>query len=329
MMRQEERVCTGSLRPGLALGALLAVVVAAAGAGAPGTAAEAGAQPRPVSLSAGEQARLGITTTVLAAATAPAGVATTARVLDPAPLIQLDAEIGSAAASLAASRAEAARTRQLYAEDRTASARALQTAEAQAAADQERLLSAQRRLLIEWGQGVARLSDGRRAGLLDELARVRAELVRVELPAGAATPAPGSAVELHGSAEQHALRASVLGLLPVADPRLQTRGVLAEVKGADATLAVGEMLSARLPSATHAARGVRVPRAALLRKDAAVWVYVQTAPNGFVRRELRDYQPLPDGWFVGGGLAPGDRVVTAGAEMLLGLEAPPADTGAD
>src|SRR5439155_956137 len=95
----------------------------------------------------------------------PAGLASTARVLDPGPLIQLDADLAAASASLAASRAEAGRTRKLYAQDRTASARALEAAEAQAQADLQRVNGAQRRLLLEWGDGVARLAARRRAAL--------------------------------------------------------------------------------------------------------------------------------------------------------------------
>ncbi len=319
MNRQESR----RRRAGLWL-VLAAAAVTQAGA------AEGGAHPAfTVEVSADEQARLGVTSQVLRAASAPSGTTTTARVLDPAPLIQLDGELAAAAASAAASHAEAERTRKLYAEDRTASARALETAQAQAAADRQRRDSAQRHLLIEWGAGIADLSDTRRAELLNELARVHAELVRVELPPELAPPARGSTVQLYAGGGNTARPAGVLGLLPGADPRLQTRGVLVELKGPEATLAVGEMLRALLPVSARAAQGVLVPRAALLRKDARVWVYVQSAPTTFVRREINDYQPLAAGWFVGAGLKAGERVVTSGAEVLLGIETPPADTGED
>ena len=117
-------------------GVLLALGV---GAGGAGYAQGGDAAPQPITLSAAEQGRLGVQTQVLIAAPAPQGLATTARVLDPGPLIQLDADLAAASASLAASRAEASRTRQLYAQDRTASARALEMAEAQAQADLQRV----------------------------------------------------------------------------------------------------------------------------------------------------------------------------------------------
>jgi hypothetical protein len=305
-------------------GVLLALGV---GAGGAGYAQGGDAPPQPITLGAAEQARLGVQAQALSAAPAPQGLATTARVLDPGPLIQLDADLAAASAGLAASRAEAGRTRALYAQDRTASARALEMAEAQAQADLQRVDGAQRRLLLEWGDAVARLPARRRAALLNDLAHVRSELVRIELPPEAPVPTAGSVVRLRSSAAATVMQAKVLGLLPVADPRLQTRGVLAELSGSQAQLAVGQMLSAQLPASAAAAAGVVLPRGALLRKDSQVWVYVQTAPTTFVRREVKSYQPLTEGWFVSGGFAPGERVVTAGAAALLGVETPAGDSG--
>lgn len=305
------------------VGALLAVTI---GVSAAGYAQTGNAQPQPITVSAGEQARLGVLTQSLTAAPAPAGSATTARVLDPGPLIQLDADLTAASASLAASRAEASRTRKLYAQDRTASARAVETADAQAQADLQRVNSARRRLLLEWGDAVAGLAAKRRAALMSDLAHVRSELVRVELPPEAPVPGAGALIRLQSGAAAQPMQAKVLGVLPVADPRLQTRGLLAELTGTQATLAVGQMLSAQLP-APAAAAGVVLPRGALLRKDSQVWVYVQTAPTTFVRREVAGFQPLDAGWFVSGGFTPGERVVTAGVAALFGAETPAAGGG--
>jgi hypothetical protein len=296
---------------------LLAVVlVLAAGA----RAAEEPA-PKPVTVSTEQQARLGVRTQKLAPADAPAGLLSTARVLDPAPLIQLDSDLAAAVSSLTASRAEAARTRRLYGEDRTASAHAVESADAQAQADEQRVSAAGRRLLLEWGSGVAALPAARRTALLNDLAHVRAELVRVELPADAAVPGTGAIVRLQPGGAAEALPAKTLGMLPVADPRLQTRGLLVELRGAQASLAVGQMLTAQLPAAA-APRGVLLPRSSLLRLDSRVWAYVQTTPTRFVRREVRAFQVLEAGWYVPAGFAPGEAVVTAGAGALMGVETP-------
>jgi hypothetical protein len=296
---------------------------ASAGAvdGAQGAGREEG--PKAISVDAGEQARFGIAITTLKAVAAPSGSATTARVLDPGSLLQLDSELAAASASLAASRAEAGRTRKLFAQDRTASARAVEAANAQEQADLQRVSATQRRLALEWGGGLADLPANRRATLLNDLARARAELIRVEMPAGAPVPRPGSAIKVRGNADSAELSGVVLGTLPVADPRLQTRGVLAELKGDAANLPIGQMLTAEISAAgPAAATGVVLPRSALLRRDSRVWAYVQTAPTTFQRREVSGYRTGPGGWFVADGFAAGDRVVTAGAAALLGIESP-------
>jgi len=279
-------------------------------------------EPRAVKLETGEQAHLGVAVTKLAAAAAPTGTPTIARVLDPAPLLTLDGELASALAAQNASRAEAERTRKLFSEDRTASERAVETANAQAQADQERVESARRRLSLEWGDGIMSMAPRKRTALLNDLAKVHSELVRVELPVGVVAPKIGSHLELRVAPDSKPMDATVLGLLPAADPRLQTSGVLAELRGTDANLPIGRMVTATIPAQSTGAPGVLVPRGALLREDSKVWVYVQTAPESFMRREVIGYVPESDGWFVREGLAPGDRVVSAGAAVLLAVESP-------
>ncbi|HEX4675320.1 MAG TPA: hypothetical protein VH209_08330, partial [Steroidobacteraceae bacterium] len=231
----------------------------------------------------------------------------------------------------AASRAEALRARKLFSEDRTVSARVVEAASAQEQADLQRVNAAHRELALEWGGGVADLQAHRRAELLDELAGAKSELVRVEIPTGSPIPRAGTSIEVRGNSASEVFSGAVLGTLPTVDPRLQTRGVLVELKGDAAKLPIGQMLTAEVPGAeVTGVDGVILPRAALLRRDARVWVYVQTAPTTFVRREVRDFRPGLSGWFVAKGFAPGDRVVATGAAALLGVESPaPADAAAD
>jgi hypothetical protein len=282
------------------------------------------AGPKAIMVDADAQARFGLAIATLKSTGAPNGVATSARVLDPGPLVQMDSQLAAAAATFSASRAEALRTRKLFEEDRTASKRAVVVATAEEQADLQRLNAARRQLALEWGSGLADLPAHRRAELLDDLTHDRAELVRVEIPAGVPEPAVRSSIPIHGSADTEVVGGSVLGSFPTVDPHLQTRGVLVELKGNAAKLPIGELLSAEVPASANAAgaTGVLLPRSALLRRDSHVWVYVQTAPTTFQRREVHDYQPLSDGWFVSSGLAAGERVVATGAATLLGIESP-------
>jgi hypothetical protein len=314
--------------------ALIRTFALASAVAVAGTADEAGGAtekqaPKAITVDAAAQTRFGIAITTLKSVAAPTGSPTTARVLDPGSLLQLDSELSAAAASLVASRAEAERTRTLFAQDRTASARAVEAANAQEQADLQRVTGAQRRLALEWGGALAELPTNRRAALLNDLAHARAELIRVELPANTPVPKPGSTIDVRGASDS-ALTATVLGTLPLADSRLQTRGVLAELKGAAANLPIGQMLTAEIPAVVaSAAAGVVLPRSALLRRDSHVWAYVQTAPTTFVRREVRNYHPVLAGWFVADGFAGGDRIVASGAAALLGVESPASADASD
>ncbi len=290
--------------------------------------AQSEGKPQVVTVDAAEQGRLGVVVAKLSSTPAPSGTASTARVLDPGPLLTLDSELTAAEASLSASRAEAERTQKLFAEDRTASAHAVETANSQAQADKQRVASARRRISLEWGDGIADLPPARRTALLNDLAQVRAELVRIELPQGAASPQVGSTVSVRVNADTAQLKAVVLGTLPAADPRLQTRGLLVELRGSEANLAIGSMLLALIPGKEHTA-GVLLPRSALIRKDSKVWAYVQATPTTFIRREVVGYQPVEDGWFVPNGFAPGDQLVTAGAASLFAIEEPAAAADED
>src|SRR5256886_14930088 len=97
-------------------------------------------------------------------------------------------------------------------------------AEAQAQADLQRVSGAQRRLLLEWGEGVAHLPERRRAALLNDLAHVRSELVRIELPPEVPVPPAGAGVRPRSAAAT--MQAEGLGMVPVAGARPPAPGGL-------------------------------------------------------------------------------------------------------
>ncbi len=294
----------------------------------PATSTPAG--PKTIAVDAAAQARFGVTLATLKGVVAPTDAATTARVLDPASLLQLDGVLATAAAGFTASRTEALQVRKAYSEDRTASYRDVQAANAKSGAELERVNAARRELALRWGGGVADMQAHRRAELLNDLANAHAELVRVEIPVGTPIPRAGINLTVRGSSAGEVFSGEVLGgLPPTADPGgSQTRAVLVELKADAAKLPVGQMLSAEVPNAdVQGTDGVILPRAALVRRDARAWVYVQTAPTEFIRREVHGPRSVASGWYVAQGFAPGDRVVATGAPALLGVESPaPAGT---
>jgi hypothetical protein len=67
-------------------------------------------------------------------------------------------------------------------------------------------------------------------------------------------------------------------------------------------------------------KGVLLPREAVLWWQGKSWVYVETEPGNFMRKEVSLDTPLSNGWLIRQGLMPGNHVVTIGAQQLLSQE---------
>lgn len=302
--------------------AAIACLVALSGVRAAEGLAE-GPVPKVVTVDAATQSRLGVSVVALAVAAMPSVTTTTARVLDPGTLLQLDKDLATASAGFTASRDIEAQVKKAYSEDRTASRRDVQAAHEQEVMALQKVNAARRQLAMVWGGGIADMQAHTRAELLSDIAGSRVELARVELPAGTGTPKVGASLQVRGYSEADTFFGSVIGVLPTVDQQLETRGVLVKLKGDAARLPIGQSLTAEIPgSSSSGVLGVILPRASLLRHESRIWVYVQSGPETFVRKEVPEYRPVPTGWFVSKGFAPGDPVVAAGAVALLGVESP-------
>lgn len=287
-----------------------ATAALSARAAAPGAA-------KPVSLDAATLRRLGVAVATLQGSTTPTVASGFARVLDPIPLAQLDSDIAAAAPVASASAAEAARSRALFAADVTVSRKVAETATSQARGDAARLALLRRRLGLEWGPAIARLSDTQRAALVASLAAGRAALVRIDTAGGA------------GQSNLHAatidlgplgtVGAVILGPARTADPRLQSPGLLARISGPKAgLLSTGLTAPVRISGRTR--RGVFVPAAAVLRLSGATWAFVQLHPGTFQRRQLSGTAPAPGGLFVSRGVRVGETIASRGAAALYAAE---------
>ncbi len=263
------------------------------------------------------QARLGVRPVALVASKRAAQVDAFAKVLDPGPLAQLESDLLAAEAAAAASKAEAARARALNAAGGGVAGKDAEAAIAQADGDRSRLELLRRRIGLEWGPGIARLSDARRAALIQDLSAGRAALVHVDTPNNEGQDGVRSVEIDVGSGSLHG---TVLGPARQAEPRLQSSGLIAEVKDKSAVLlSVGLIQSAHLNSTTQVS-GVVIPRAAVIRFEGSDWAYVRAGPGGFERRRLDSPTPEEGGLFVTGGFSGGDQAVTQGAAELFGVE---------
>ena len=254
------------------------------------------------------------------------------------------ADAAAATADLAAARAGYERARALNAEGKIASDRAVQQAEATMRGQEARLAAATEnaRLIRESLRAAAGptgplpLRLARRGEVVtvfaqpDEavqsgqallrVARFDALIARVEVPAGGRIdPRVTTArIVVIGRAD-HPLRGERIAL-GASNPRTLGQTILFRVAADGLALRPGEAVTAYLSSPGPPATGVVLPRPAVVRFAAKAWAYVETGAGTFARREVALEQPTDTGWFVTGGFVAGDRVVVAGAQLLLSEE---------
>lgn len=303
----------------LGLGGGVALMLAAGMVGKPATeklgiAAEKPAlppKPGELRLDKAMQARIGLRVAVLAGATSSDQIHGFARGLDAGPLAAIEAEIATARGAASASSAELARLTTLAAADQSASRQSVEAARATATADAARVHLAEQRVALEYGPGIARLGEGGRRALLAAIARGDAALVRVDLPGG---DARGVRLAQGGAAIQ------LLGAAAVADPKLQSPGLLGLVRGPAARLVNTGRAVDVVADGSAIVTGVLVPSDAVVRWRGGLWLYRQTSATSVVHVELVDARPVEGGWFATSGIAPGDRVVVSGAGAVLALD---------
>jgi hypothetical protein len=290
-------------------------------------AAHAEDEVKAVKLPLETQRKLGFVIQPLKAAVRTAAIPGFAKVLDPSPLAQLDADILAAQAAATASAAEAARSRTLNADDQAISTKALQAAEAQTRGDAAKLAQLRRRVGLEWGEGLARMSDRQRAALVADLAAGRAALVRIDTASGQGQAGlRGVDIDFGSIGLFHGV---VLGAARTADPRLMSPGLIARIGGRNASLLSTGLSAPVKLTASGPIKGVIAPRAALLRSGGETWVYVRTAAESFLRKPLEHGMVDPGGLFVAAGLRPGEQVVTTGSAALFAAETNVAEAGGD
>lgn len=112
---------------------------------------------------------------------------------------------------------------------------------------------------------------------------------------------------------------TLVGPAPEADPLTRGPAVLYRLRGG-AGLRPGAALQAFVPDPGVPGGGVTVPAEAVVQWEALAWVYLEAAPGSFTRVRVPTDHPVPGGWRVTTGLAPGDRVVVRGAGQLLSEE---------
>ena len=219
-------------------------------------------------------------------------------------------------------RKEYTRLKTLFEQDHNISEKSLQSTEGALKANEadERAGEQQRDLQKsmvrqEWGSVVSKwvLDDSPEfQRILDQ----RDVFVEVTMQTDATFGAPKAiSLEIPGTAR---IGASLVSSFPRVDPRIQGRSFL-YVAPAHAGLTPGVNLLAHL-SIGSPMKGLIIPTSAVVWSEGKAWVYQQTASDRFTRRVVPTEVPVERGFFSAQGLAPGDKVVTRGAQALLSEE---------
>ena len=269
-----------------------------------------------VALDEEERTKLGVALAEIQAATFQPALDGPARVVDAQTVVAAMAELAKAGAEARTSEVALKRARDLYKADKTVSAETLEAAERQAAADQAQLAVAQAHASLGFGAAPWAVPE-RRDALLAALASGATLLVSASFPSGlpGTRPAALALRRVGGGAERWTSTEVWTG---PSDPSVPGPTLLA-LLAAPAGLSYGERLIASVATGSSLA-GSAVPASAVVLAGGEAWCYVQESDEALVRRRLDLRRPLPDGYFQESGFKPGERVVVAGAGLLLARE---------
>lgn len=275
-----------------------------------------------ITLTPSGQKRMGLVDAPVRAARLPGQVVAFGEILDPSPLVQSAGDLEAAEAAARSSSAEYERRRKLYDENQNVSLSSMQAAEAQYRSDEARVEAARTQARGTWGDAAAILSSGRQSAVVAELAARRILMARVSLPAGEAFPGkPRTATVSALGYGDHPLRAQAIYAAGAVDPQTQGRTFLLLLPARrEATPGPGTAVTAAMVLPGPVRKGVVLPSTAVVRHQGLAWVYVREGANQFVRRAVTLDQPTGHGWVTSGSIAPGERIVIQGAQLLLSQE---------
>ena len=244
-------------------------------------------------------------------------------------IAQADADVSTASAAAAQSAAAAVRARVLSAGGEAAvSKEVVEAAESKAAADQAALALARRKSQAAFGLRAPWHTPSQRAAIMGQLGAGRAVLLRITFPLGAlAGMKPQKVAISRTGADAATWDSSRLWQAP-ADPNLPGQGFYCLLEGAD--LAQGEHVTATVDIGP-AKTGVVIPMAAILIGEDDTWAFVEPKDGHFEKVRIDTSRPEADGYFIAAdaGIAPGERVVTGSAGLLLARESNPSTDAGD
>lgn len=252
-------------------------------------------------------------------------------VLQPDPLIDIHdnyiaarASVDRATSAFDASSKEYERLKKLNEEDQNVSVKAVQASWVVMSSDQAELNSVGSKLeavkqasTAQWGARISQwvFSSSPEFRKLVELKDV---LIRVTLPPDKFTTAAPETITTQAPGSR-TVQAKLISRSPTTDLRIQGASYFYKALSGTTGLAPGLNVQILILSGPMI-KGVIIPFSAVIWSQGKAWVYVQTAPERFSRREVDITNPARDGYFIQGGFKPDEMIVIHGAQILLSQE---------
>ena len=276
-----------------------------------------------VDLDADQQAKLGVSVAPIAAADYRDKISGQGAVVDIQSVAQAIADLTTAEAAATASTAALDRAQGLYKADTAISREALEAAKRQAVSDEAALALARTKASLAFGPGAPWLKANRASAIMKQLASGNAVIVHAAFPSGLGGDQPSAlTIRKIGSAPDGPAWTATDVWSGPADPSVPGPNLFGYVENAKG-LTQGDHIAASVATGATES-GVVVPASAVVIAGGQAWCYSVENGDRFVREPVDLGRPIAGGYFEANGsasgLKPGDKIVVAGAGLLLARE---------
>lgn len=195
----------------------------------------------------------------------------------------------------------------------------LRVEKAQAQALQLQIKTVYEEALLSWGQTLADLFLSDAGTRLTPFLTTRKTLLLIALPPDKTLSADIESIAISPSGERSkTYPAEFISIAPQTDAVTQGESYFFATD--HAAIRTGMRISAWVPQRQNPESGVLIPASALIWHLGQAFVYLKIGAERFIRRHINGFIHTRDGYFIQGDVAPGEKLVTTGAQMLLSEE---------
>jgi hypothetical protein len=173
--------------------------------------------------------------------------------------------------------------------------------------------------LLNWGKELTDWALSNDSDKLGALLSGRQTLLQITLPANKHLPDNIKTIFIEVSGNRgKAHKAELISMAAKTESVAQGESYYFQTD--DKNIITGMNVSAWIPEQHEQMKGVLIPKFALIWYMDQAFVYLKTAKETFIRRNIDHYSASADGYFISDTIEPGEQIVTKGAQMLLSEE---------